>query len=215
MKRVASILLALVMVFSAVSAMAEAACPAMPSPAAMLTAVGSALVEKMDETALLSFDITANGLTVAEAQANLENMKQIVLTALKNEKISSKDVRSTHYDVSPVYEYHYSKLTETQLLTGYNVESRMEIRVPDIDIAGRIVDEVHAAGVDCDCDLVFEAVEDPSAYDKALALAVQEAQRKAKLIADASGLTLDNLISLEEITVQAGLAMVEITYAVH
>ena len=76
-----------------------------------------------------------------------------------------------------------------------------------------IIDAVNASGLDCSYDLTYESTLNQTRRDQALAEALQDAMRKAQIMADAGGFTLVNLVSIQEQPTD-GAAMVEVTYTI-
>lgn len=208
MKRFLSLLITLCLLYS----FACAESPAQADPAT-LTAVGLCEVEERASLAILSIEVTAFGETVTEAQNQMDERLETLRAALQEQGIESSFMRSTHYDVRGQYEYHYTKMTETDLLIGYNVVAQLQSYMSDEQNVGAIIDAVNATGYDCSYDLSYEAIDDPEAYDAALAVAAQDALRKADMLAQACGLTLGRLISIEE-TEDTDTAIVKVTYTV-
>lgn len=180
---------------------------------ATLTAVGVADVEDLTSRAILAIEMSVFGETVTQAQSQMDDKLTLLRNVLQEHGIESKTVRSTHYDVRGQYEYHYTKMTDTDLLTGYNVVVHLESYVSDEHNVGAIIDAVNAAGIDSSYDLTYETIDDPAAYDEALALAAQDALRKADLLAKACGFKLDDLVAIEEIE-DTDSAIVKVTYTV-
>ena len=170
---------------------------------ATLSAVGYADV-KAQQLTVLSCELSAFGPTVAEAQQLMKDQLYQLREVLKAQGVSEEDISSTFFDVESKHEYHYTKLTETELLTGYTVSILLQARIADTHDVGAIIDAIDAAG-----DFIFT----PEACDEALLLAASEAMRKAGLLAEAGHVKLFDLIRLEESLV-SGAAMVTATYTV-
>ena len=185
-----------------------------PAPAAAtLSAVGSAQPEVSGTRALITLSLSAEGKTVLEAQQQMDGMLTLLMDTLSAQGIEEKDVRDTRYDVTGMYEYNHTRLTENELLTGYRVLVEKQAYVQDPRDAVTLIDAVHAAGVSCEYDLGYETVSAPGALDAALAQAAQQAMLKAGILAEASGLKLDRLVSVEEMP-ETGMAVVRVTYTV-
>lgn len=216
MKRFVCILCAMLLMMGCASAQEMPVEPILledaPAPA-VLSAVGRCKVETSGSRTVLCFELSTLGETVAEAQSLMETSLTTLRDALSQQGIEEKDIVNTRYDVDSKYEYHYTKLTDTELVTGYTVVVELQARMTDAHNVGQVIDAVDAAGVDCAYDLLYEELHDPAAFDTALAKAAREAVRKAGLMAEASGLKLDALVSMEELPEDAA-AVVKVTYTV-
>ena len=176
-----------------------------------LTAVGSA--DMNDDSAILTFILSVEGKTVSEAQALMDQQLLTLRDTLSKMKIAEDALQNRSYDVNPVNEYHYTKITDTTLLTGYSVLTELYLPMQEEHNAGLIIDAVNASGLDCSYDLTYESTLDQTMRDQALAKALQDAMRKAKLMATAGGFTLRDLVSIVEIPAN-GMAVVEVTYTI-
>lgn len=183
-----------------------------PAPSTLST-IGRAVVENSPTQAVLSFEMSSFGETVGEAQTLMESQLSALYAVLEAQGISQKAISSSRYDVHSRYEYHYTKMSETELLTGYDVEVAVQARVADAHNAAAIIDAVNLAGLDCGYDLLYETIRTSEAFDDALIRAAQEAMRKAGLLAESSGLKLYELISLEE-TLEEDAVVVRAIYTV-
>ena len=186
----------------------------MPASApALLTASGMAEAEIYQDYGVLHFALEETAETVIEAQDKMDATLVALRTALNAQGISDAEIRGANYEVHAVYEYNYTKYSDQRTLTGYNVLTAVEVHVQNTDNAVAIIAAVDSAGVNCSYDLVFETRDDPAAYDVALEKAAQEALRKAQVLANAAGLSLGELVSLEE-TEEESMAVVKVTYTV-
>lgn len=210
MKRILAILTALCLLGGA--CLAESA-PADAAQPAALTAVGRAPIAQGKPSVMLLFMLETFGETVSDAQELARVQLSTLRETLADHDIHEENVVDTRYDVRAKYEYHYTELTETELLTGYNVTVALQAHVPDAHSVGTIIDAVNAAGLVCQYDLSYEYARDPEACDAALVLAAQEAMRRAGLLAQTAGVKLDCLVALEE-TLQEEEAVVRATYSV-
>ncbi len=97
--------------------------------------------------------------------------------------------------------------TERQsVITGYEVNNQLAVRLRDLDTVGDVIDDVTDAGGDLTrFQGISFSLEDtgPLKY-KALTAAIEDAQAKADHIADKSGVTLGELVRISEASSQIG-----------
>ena len=84
------------------------------------------------------------------------------------------------------------------MLSGYTASNSIEIRTTDIDSVGEIIDIAFAAGANELNAVNFSASNAGEAQQQALALAVENAMTKAQTLADAAGVGIGEVLSLEE-----------------
>lgn len=242
MKSLLALLSILALTLAAPCALAESAEPIAPaaslSPAesaktpTVICATGSASVALEADIAMLTLGVRASGATVSEAQKQYAGVLEALSSALEQIGVSHEDIYSSCYDVDTVYNYQYTKLSEKETPAGYSLASTLVVRVRDTARLGEVIDAAISCGAQSSYELSFESSSYDEAYNQALSQATADAVRKAGLLAQAAGLTLDELCSVTEtgLTQQpsaadgspagpcAGLsatAMVEVRYTAH
>ena len=180
---------------------------------ATLTAVGTAETQLRNDYGILHFALEEKAVTVTEAQAKMDALLAALSAALEAQGIAVEEIRAANYELHAVYEYNHTKYGENRTLTGYEVQTMVEVHVENTDKAVSLISAVDEAGVKCSYDLTYETREDSAAYAAALKSAAQEAMRNAQVLSEASGLTLGSLVSIEE-TEEASMAVVKVTYSV-
>lgn len=115
-----------------------------------------------------------------------------VLEAIERMGVPEKDVRTSHFDLYPVY--------EKQTLKGYRVTNSIEVTVLDLDRIGELVDEVVRAGADRINGIYFTASDEKLREVRAQAYerAVEEARSKAEAIAKAMGVEIKGVVHVAE-----------------
>ena len=178
-----------------------------------ITTVGTVASNLNVDIAVLTFSVKAEGATVAEANAIALASATALRTAVKEQGVDEDDIRQTGFDVTPNVQYHNTKLTGDQVITGYNVELTLSVRIFDLNIIGKVIDAAMQTGANTAHELVYESSNTTEAYYSALAQAAQLAMKKAQLMAESCGLTLDALESIVETsTMDDGVAVVQVTY---
>ena len=77
-----------------------------------------------------------------------------------------------------------------QKLTGYNVTNQLNVIIRDMEHIGATLDKATAAGANTIYNIQFLSTKADAAMDEATAYAVQDAMRRAELLANAAGLQL-------------------------
>ena len=97
--------------------------------------------------------------------------------------------------------------TERQsVITGYEVNNQLVVRLRDLDAVGDVIDEITDAGGDLTRfqGISFSLEDQGPLQDKALTAAIEDAQAKAAHVAEKSGVTLGDLIRISEASTQPG-----------
>ena len=204
MKRLSILLVAMLLIASA--AQAEALEPA-ATPVAELTealettirATGTESVSLPADIVVLTLCVQASGDNVTTAQDKAEQVMQNLRDALAQMGISEHDAQTAYYGVETVYNYQYSKLGEKETASGYTVSIDLSVRLDDPARVGEVIDAAIRTGAQNSYGLAYESSETKSAYFQALDAATADAMAQAKVLAEASGLQLDRLVSVTEV----------------
>ena len=159
-----------------------------------LTAHGHAEIKARPDIAFATIGVTTQSRDQSEAvQENATRTKK-VMDALTGSGIASKDIQTNYYAVQPQYDYN----TSPPIRTGYQVVNNLRVKIRDLAKAGLILDKATAAGASEVDGLSFDLEDHHKVEGQALAAAVADARRKAKLMAQAADVGLGHLLSLSE-----------------
>jgi hypothetical protein len=117
-----------------------------------------------------------------------------VFDQLKQSGIPEADIQTEVYGVEPQYDYRASP----PVLTGYQVTNTMRVTVRDLTKTGLVIDLAIKAGASRIDGVTFDLADRARTEQAALVQAVGIACAKAKAMADAAGIDLGRLISLQE-----------------
>lgn len=162
-------------------------------PSLNLNAVGE--VRLAPDMATISFGVVTEAATAQEAMAlNGERMTRVV-AALHRAGVAERDIQTSGLNLQAQYDYQENQPPK---LRGYQASNRVTVRVMDLSRTGATVDAVVAAGVN-QIDGVSFGLKDPSAAENEARLkAVEALQAKARLYAQALGVQLGGVRTLNE-----------------
>ncbi|MBQ8554711.1 MAG: SIMPL domain-containing protein [Clostridia bacterium] len=192
MKKLFALILALLMLCLPALSLAEAA------QGATITVTGTAAVTLKADYAQVTVGVRTNAKTVEAATEENGTAIRAVIAALIEAGVAEEDIATSNYSVSA--EYDYSSFTSDQRLTGYNVTNQLTVILRDMTCIGAVLDKATAAGANSIYNIEFLSTQSAAAQDEAAVYAVQEAMRKADLLAKAAGLEVGAVISMEEST---------------
>jgi uncharacterized protein len=187
-------LLLLVLVSALVFTLSAA--PALADGVQTVTAQGSATITVTPDEASFTAGVTTQDATVAAAQSANTTAMQAILTALKAAGVAEEDLQTAYYNITPVYDY--SDSSSTQTIKGYSVSNSVTVKVHDLTLLPTLLDAAAAAGGNETYGVDFTSTQYSAAYDQALAAAVQDAYRKAGLMATALNRATGAVISVSE-----------------
>ena len=147
------------------------------------------------DMAVVSAGVASEAATAAEAlKANTEAMNK-VMAALKSAGIAERDIQTSNFSVQPRYDYGNNSQPR---LTGYVVSNTVTVSVRKMDSLGALLDQLVQSGSNQINGVSFDVTDPQAALDEARKLALADATRKAKLYAEAAGVTLGPIMSVAE-----------------
>ena len=169
---------------------------------ATITVTGSASVTLKADYARISVGVSSKAATVEQA-ANENNAAIFaVIEALKEAGVAEEDIATSNYSVYAEYDY---ASFGGQKLTGYNVTNQLTVIIRDMDHIGATLDKATAAGANNIYNIEFLSTKADEAQDEATVYAVQDAMRRAKLLASAAGLNLGGIKSISDTVASYGI----------
>jgi uncharacterized protein len=183
---------------AAIAATLAAASPALAQDNKMprlISLSGNGEVRRAPDIAFVTTGVLSQGATAAEALAANTSAMNALFAALKDAGIAEKDVQTSNFMVQPRYNFQDNKAPE---LVGYDVSNNVTITVRKIGDLGALLDKVVQAGSNQINGIGFDVSEPSASLDQARKLATEDATRKAKIYAEAMGVTLGPVMSISE-----------------
>jgi uncharacterized protein YggE len=174
-------------------ALAQAEAPRTTS----LTVAGEGHVDLPPDMAMISLGVTTEADTAAAALAANNAAQAEVLAVLAAAGIEPRDIQTSGLNLNPVWD-NRSYSDGRQRIRGYSVSNIVTIRVRKLDSLGGLLDKVVTTGANQLNSLTFGLSDPKPAMDEARKRAVADALDRARLYADAAGVTLGPLVSLSE-----------------
>ncbi|HWU48892.1 MAG TPA: SIMPL domain-containing protein [Asticcacaulis sp.] len=173
------------------AALAQAAAPAPTTLSLSATGTETAA----PDMATISFAVVTQAATASEAMKANATQMNAVMASLKKAGIDKSDIQTSSLNLNPQYDYQNGQAPK---LTGYQAQNQINVRVNDTTRTGPVVDAVIAAGVNQISNIDFGLRDDSAVRDQARKDAVAMLMQRAKLYADAAGMKVGRLMSLEE-----------------
>ena len=183
MKRIIVLLIAAAMLAMGLGACAEAT----------LTVQGVGAVNVDADRATVCLGVREIAEEVIAAQAAVNSRIESVVSALEAIGIGKDNINTNGIGIYPNYDY-----SDYERITGYSASNSLNITVTDVERVGEVIDAAFAAGANSLDYVDFTATDTAEASDRALALAVESAMAKARVLAKASGVTLGQIIEIRD-----------------
>jgi uncharacterized protein YggE len=190
-------------IIAAAAAVALATAQAIPPPEAppratpprVLRVGGEGRVSVKPDVAVVIAGVEVHGKLLAPTVAEASTRLRRVLDAVAKLGVQERDVQTARHDVQVERPWVEGRPGE---ITGYTVADEVRIRVRDLSKVGAVLDHVVQAGANAVRGLSFER-EDPSTpRAEALGRAVAAARAKAEAMARAAGVTLGEVVAIDE-----------------
>lgn len=174
-----------------------------------VTGMGSVNVEP--DIAHVTLGVETRGAELSQAQASNSTLVDSVIAALRDQGIAESDMQTIGFSVWPMSVPHvrifdpFFDGTMPPEEREYVVTNNIRVTIRDINAMGTVLSAALDAGANVTGGVNFAIQDSTAAYNRALALAMQNAAAKAQAIAGNLDVTLSTSpISVEE---QGGMFM--------
>lgn len=174
-----------------------AAVPALADTAkSRITVTGEGRVDARPDMAVITLGVATQGDTAAAALSENSSRLAAVLAQLKAAGVAERDLQTSGLNLGPRLDY--SRDGQPPQVVGYEASNMVTVRVRDLTALGTILDKAVGDGANTFHGLNFGLAETDATLDAARVQAVQEAKRKAAMMAEAAGVTLGPVIEMTE-----------------
>lgn len=160
----------------------------------IITVDGKGSLFAKPDIAEINLGVTNQAKTVADAQKQSTNAINKIFSFLKSAGIEEKDIKTTNYNIMPLYDYERGK----QIFRGYEVSQNLLVKIRNLNNVGNILAGATDNGANLVGGLNF-TIDNPDALkEQARRQAIENAKAKAKSLAVDLGIKLGRLISFNE-----------------
>lgn len=164
---------------------------------------GTAMVAP--DMAVVSLSVTRVADTAADALAQNNEAMRGVLDAVKADGVAERDVQTGEFSIFPRYSDPQTNQkdgnTQPQI-NGYQVTNSLTVRVRDLAKLGGLIDKSVKLGVNQGGQITFTNHDPKAALQDARRKAVTDAMEKAKTLAEAAGVALGPVLTIQENNLQ-------------
>jgi uncharacterized protein len=155
---------------------------------------GTGKVYLVPDIAYINIGVHTENKNASEAVAANTAQTEKVIASLKAAGVDAKDVQTTNFSIYPQQKYDNNGQPTGEIV--YMVDNTVAITVRDIEKLGELLDAAVKAGANNIYGITFDVSDKEAALAQARADAVANAQQIAKELADASGVTLGQVITI-------------------
>lgn len=143
---------------------------------------------------MISLGVSARDKDVLKAQQKVNETIAAIRQALLEQKVEEDCINTDYMNIYAMYEY----TGEEEQIAAYNANSTLAIKVTDMDRVGTLIDAAFAAGANTLNGISFSASDTEEAKAESLKKAVEDARKKAEVLAEAAGLKITQMDVIAE-----------------
>ncbi len=154
------------------------------------------------DIATLNLGVSVEKASVEEAREAAASAMTAVIESLKANDVAEKDIQTENFSIYPQYDY----TDDGRVLRGYRVNNTVSAKVRALESLSDIIDDAAGAGGDIVVvnSIQFMIEDSTPLQTQARALAVKNAEAKARTLAEAGGVTLGKPVTITEMSFDGG-----------
>jgi uncharacterized protein YggE len=161
-----------------------------------INVIGEGELSVTPDVAYLNIGLTTKATTAKEAQSkNASGFSNVQKVLYDNYKMDKKDVKTSGFQVQPVYTYADK---EEPKITSYTATQSIQITYRDLSKIGVLLDDLSGAGVNQINGVQFDTEKRQEYEIQAIDSAMNNAAVKAKAIAKNAGKELKGVINVTQ-----------------
>ena len=184
MKKMIILLTALIMMLMTLPAMAES----------KINVNGTGEIRVSADTAVISLGVNARDKDVLKAQQKVNESIASIRTTLTGQGVKEENINTEFINIYVTYDYQNGE----EEVAAYNASSTLAIKITDMESIGSLIDAAFAAGANTLNGISFSASDTEEVKSEALKKAVEDAAKKADILAQASELKISGIESITE-----------------
>jgi uncharacterized protein len=144
----------------------------------LFTVTGTAEVNAVPDTAMVSFGVNKNSPTTEAAKEDVNKIINQITQDLKALGVAEKDIKTSNYSINPDYDYTNGRQTPR----GYTVSANIDVRLESVERANQAIDiatrdgATQVGGV----QFVLDDEEKARLEEEARKEAIEKAKKKAE-----------------------------------
>jgi len=159
---------------------------------------GEGIVTAAPDRVVVVLGVETQDASAARAAAENAQLMNRTISALLGAGIAESDIQTSGYSLGTVREDLSAGDRNTKKAPIFVASNTVTVNLNDTADVGRVLDTAISAGSNTIQDISFD-IQDPGPQkDQALALAIQDASRKAAVAAKAAGVNLGRILEISE-----------------
>jgi uncharacterized protein YggE len=167
-------------------------------PDNVMSVSGTGKVKAVPDTATISLGVIAQGATAKDAQNAAAEKINKITAFVKGLGVAKEDITTSQTGVNPRYDYQSGQ----NKIVGFDSNQTVTVKVRGVDKSSDNVGKILAGAVDNGANQVYGSqftIDDPDSLKQdARKDAIAKAKAKAKELADAAGIKLGKVVSIQD-----------------
>ncbi|MCL2604897.1 MAG: SIMPL domain-containing protein [Defluviitaleaceae bacterium] len=159
-----------------------------------ISVAGAGVITAAPDMATVSLGVTTDATAAAQALQRNNTSVEAVIRAIRALGVAEEDIRTQWFSIHQRWNWRDGDSRPD----GYTVNNTVTVTVRNLDIVGEVLGAGVAAGANASSGIQFGILDASDLYLEALALAAQDAQRKANALARALGRTVSGIVTVTE-----------------
>jgi uncharacterized protein YggE len=156
---------------------------------------GTGIVTAKPDMANVQIGVQIQNASLDAAQSEATTRANALIDQIKKAGVDEKDIATTQFSVEPVMNYRENQAPE---VTGFRVTHMLSVKIRDINKAGQIIDDLVSSGANTVYGLSFGFSNPDALMNQAREQAVKNARATAEQLATLSGVSLGQVILVED-----------------
>ncbi|MGQ9610881.1 MAG: SIMPL domain-containing protein [bacterium] len=156
---------------------------------------GIATTKKSPDIAIAQIGVQTINKEVEPAVAENNRKAEAIISTLKQLGISEKDIKTVSFNIYPLKDY---KNNDPNTIIGFQVDNTVSVTFRKLDIVGKGLQAAITTGANNIYGIEFTLADPEPVRNELRVLAIQDARKKAENMAQAAGIQLGKIISINE-----------------
>ena len=159
---------------------------------------GTGTASAVPDVAAVSAGVETAAETAAAALAENSEAMRALFAELATAGVERRDIRTSDFSISPRYPDYRDGGGTAPRIVGYVVNNNVTVTVRKIEDLGRLIDALVRTGANRINSIEFRVADEASLLAEARRKAVADATARARLYAEAAGVTLGPVVRIDD-----------------
>jgi len=175
------------------------------APTTTMTVSAEGKVTVKPDLAVINFSVVTQGNEPKSVQKINDGKMGAVIQYLKDSGIEEKDIKTTSYNLSPQYDYSWCNVSSLDSrvycppkISGYILTQGVELKLRDLSKSGEVIGNLPGKGANEISSINFTIDDMEIPKIEARKEAIEKANTKALMMAEAAGVKLGKIANISE-----------------